>query len=76
MNKQTKLIITGVAVIGAGILIYNLLKPKKKKLAAIDLVNTTLMKDKIKSLVDQKNSNVLPRTDYSKTLNTTRQSSL
>lgn len=30
MNKQTKLIVSGAALIGGGILLYYLLKPKKK----------------------------------------------
>lgn len=69
MNKQTKLILTGVAIIGGGILLYSLLKPKKNK---IDVVNKDLIKDKLQSIASSKPSNVLPASSYSKALNTTR----
>jgi hypothetical protein len=71
MNKQTKLIITGVAIIGGGILLYSLLKPKKNK---IDVVNKDLIKDKLQSIASNKPANILPAPTYSKTLINTRSS--
>ena len=46
MNNQTKLIIKGAAIIGGGVLLYYLLKPKKSKLEKLTgISNQQIMND-------------------------------
>jgi hypothetical protein len=42
LDKQTKLILTGVAIIGGGVLLYSLLKPKPKRSRLEKLTGTSL----------------------------------
>lgn len=78
MNKQTKLIVTGAAIIGGGVLLYYLLKPKKKtrfeEITGTDLNIKEELANKLKNIAANKQSNVLTTTDYSNTLSTTRTS--